>query len=58
MSNPRVARIAFGLMAVLASLLVTSALVILVGQSPIEVFDRIWQGAFRNSESTAGVFNF
>ncbi|KXK18034.1 MAG: inner-membrane translocator [Chloroflexi bacterium OLB15] len=58
MSNPKVVRILFVLLSIGASLLVTSVLVMVVGQSPLDVLDRIWQGAFRNSESTAGVFNF
>jgi simple sugar transport system permease protein len=43
---------------IVISLLITSLLILLVGQNPAEVAQKIWEGAFRNSESTAGVFNF
>ncbi len=58
MSQPKTIRVLFVLLSIGASLLATSVLVLLVGENPIAVFGLIWQGAFRNSEATAGVFNF
>src|SRR5690606_4581231 len=43
---------------ILASLLITALLVLAVGSDPREVFEAIWQGAFRNSNAFAGVVNF
>lgn len=43
---------------ILASLLITALLVMAVGSDPREVFEAIWQGAFRNSNAFAGVVNF
>lgn len=43
---------------VVASIAVTCVLIILVGHSPVEVFEKIWEGAFRNTNTLAGVFNF
>jgi simple sugar transport system permease protein len=51
-------RIAFGVLPVVASLLITSVLILLVGSSPVEVFKTIFEGAFRNSNAFASVINF
>jgi general nucleoside transport system permease protein len=51
-------RVTFAVIPVLISLAVTSLLVIGVGESPIEVFEKLYEGAFRNTESVAGVVNF
>lgn len=51
-------RVLYVIIPVLVSLTVTSALVIAVGESPFEVFEKLWEGAFRNTESVAGVVNF
>jgi simple sugar transport system permease protein len=43
---------------ILASLLITALLVVAVGSDPREVFEAIWEGAFRSSNAFAGVINF
>jgi ABC-type uncharacterized transport system permease subunit len=45
-------------MPIAAALLITALLVAAVGRSPIEVFERVWEGAFRNERTFAGVLNF
>ncbi len=52
------ARLAFVLLPVLLSLLLAALLVLAVGREPLEVLEKIWQGAFRNTRSFAGVLNF
>ena len=52
------ARLAFVLLPVLLSLLLAAVLVLAVGRDPLEVLQKIWQGAFRNTRSFAGVLNF
>lgn len=51
-------RLAFVLLPVLLSLLLAAVLVLAVGRDPLEVLQKIWQGAFRNTRSFAGVLNF
>lgn len=51
-------QIALALAPILASLVVTTALVLLVGHNPIAVLENVWQGSFRNTNTLAGVFNF
>ncbi len=46
------------LLPIIISLVVTALLIIAVGSNPIEVFEKSWEGAFRNSTSFAGVVNF
>jgi ABC-type uncharacterized transport system permease subunit len=58
MNTRSVARTAFVLIPIGVSLAITSLLVVSVGQDPLAVFTKIWEGAFRNTESTAGVVNF
>jgi simple sugar transport system permease protein len=43
---------------VLLALLITAVLVLSVGVNPLDVVDRVWQGAFRNPASFAAVLNF
>lgn len=43
---------------VILSLVISAILVILVGKDPLEVAQLIWEGAFRNQRSFAGVLNF
>jgi simple sugar transport system permease protein len=43
---------------IVASLAVTCLLIVLVGHDPVAVFTAVVEGAFRNSTSLAGVFNF
>ncbi|GAB4521931.1 MAG: ABC transporter permease [Anaerolineae bacterium] len=42
----------------MVSLLIAAVLVVLVGRDPVEVVQRVWEGAFRNPRSFAGVLNF
>jgi len=49
---------ALALVPAVAALSITALLVAAVGRSPIEVFERIWEGAFRNERTFAGVLNF
>lgn len=51
-------RVAFGLLPILLSLLVTSFIIVLVGNDPRAVFEAVWQGAFRNTGAFSGVINF
>lgn len=51
-------RSALMLMPVVATLIITALLVLAVGRSPIEVFERVMEGAFRNERTFAGVLNF
>ncbi len=51
-------QILLALAPIVASLAVTSVLIIMVGHNPVEVFEKVYEGAFRNSTSLAGVFNF
>lgn len=43
---------------IILSLLLTAALVVLLGGEPAAVFDTIWQGALRDFGTLASVFNF
>ena len=56
--SSRPARLAFVLLPVALSLLLAALLVLTVGRDPLEVLQKIWQGAFRNTRSIAGVLNF
>ncbi len=56
--SSRTSRLAFVLLPVLFSLLLAALLVLMVGRDPLEVLQKIWQGAFRNTRSFAGVLNF
>ncbi|PJF24447.1 MAG: ABC transporter permease, partial [Phototrophicales bacterium] len=52
------ARLAFALLPIIASLAITALLITAVGSDPRAVFERVWEGAFRNSTAFAGVVNF
>lgn len=54
----RVARIGFALLPILVALVIAAVLVLSVGRDPSEVLANLWEGAFRNSKSFAGVLNF
>ena len=56
--NQLALRIGLTILPILLSLAITSVLVIAIGKDPLEVVNAIWEGAFRNSGSVAGVFNF
>ena len=51
-------RIGFALLPVLISMIISAGLILLVGRNPVEVFERMWEGAFRNERAIAGVLNF
>ncbi len=51
-------RIEFTLLPIVISLVISALLVMVVGRDPLEVLEKIWEGAFRNSRSFAGVLNF
>lgn len=51
-------RLGFALVPIVASLAVSALLVMAVGSDPIAVVEAVWSGAFRNSNSVAGVVNF
>ncbi len=51
-------RLAFALLPIIASLAITALLITLVGSDPRAVFERVFEGAFRNSTAFAGVVNF
>lgn len=51
-------QIALTLLPIVASLLITSALIMLVGRDPIAVYEKILEGAFRNTNALSSVFNF
>ena len=48
----------FAVLPIIISLFITSLLIIAVNNDPREVFETVWEGAFRNSNSLAGVVNF
>ncbi len=56
--SSRPVQLAFVLLPVLLSLLLAALLVLMVGRDPLEVLQKILQGAFRNTRSMAGVLNF
>ena len=57
-SHPRLLQIVFTVLPVLISLLIAAVLVLAVGRDPLEVLEKVWEGAFRNTRSVAGVLNF
>jgi simple sugar transport system permease protein len=58
MSMNWMGRLAFAVLPITASLAVTALLIALVGSDPRAVFERVFEGAFRNSTAFAGVVNF
>lgn len=51
-------QLAFAILPIALSLLITTLLIIAVGSDPRAVFARVWEGAFRDSRALAGVANF
>lgn len=45
-------------LAIVVSLLLSAALILAIGRNPLEVFERVWEGAFSSTSRVAGVFNF
>ena len=59
MQNPsRHYQIVFAVLPVLLALVIGAVMVVLVGRNPVEVLEKIWEGAFRNTNAIAGVLNF
>ncbi|MFN8449325.1 MAG: ABC transporter permease [Anaerolineae bacterium] len=56
--NRAALQIAFTILPILVSLVITALLVIAVNSDPRAVFQSVWEGAFRTSNSFAGVVNF
>jgi simple sugar transport system permease protein len=57
MRSHRLLSVIFIILPIVVSVLITSALVVLVGNNPGEVFDTVWQGAFRDTKALAAVVN-
>lgn len=51
-------RIGLGLLPIIVSLLITAVIIIAVGSDPRAVFEKVWEGALRDSRSFSGVVNF
>ena len=49
---------AFTALAIAASLLLSAGLIVLIGREPLEVIEKVWEGAFSSTSRVAGVFNF
>lgn len=50
-------RIGFFILPIAVSLLISALLIIAVDRDPLEVMQLVWEGAFRNQRSRAGVLN-
>ena len=57
MRSHRLLSVVFIILPILVAVLITSALVVLVGNDPAEVFSTVWQGAFRDTKALAAVVN-
>jgi general nucleoside transport system permease protein len=51
-------QIALTVIPIIVSLVITALLILAVQANPREVFEKVWEGAFRNGTSFAGVVNF
>jgi ABC-type uncharacterized transport system permease subunit len=51
-------QIAFAILPILISLLITAGLILAIGADPRAVFEKVWEGAFRDTNTLAQVFNF
>jgi general nucleoside transport system permease protein len=51
-------RIGLAVLPIIISLALSALLIVLVGSNPADVFQTVWQGAFRDARSISGVFNF
>lgn len=51
-------QVAFFIAPIIISLVISALLIMAVGRDPVEVVRLTWEGAFRNSQSSAGVLNF
>jgi simple sugar transport system permease protein len=55
---PNLSRILWLSLALIAAAALTAGLILFTGRNPVEVFQTIWEGAFRDSTRVAGVVNF
>lgn len=53
-----IVRMGLAILPILISLAITSLLIIAVGSDPRAVFEKVWEGALRDSRSFSGVVNF
>ena len=51
-------QLAFTILPIVISVAIAALLVLAVGRNPVEVFERTWEGAFRNLRSFSSVVNF
>ena len=51
-------QVLFIVLAIAVSLLLSAGLVMLIGREPLEVIEKVWEGAFSSTSRVAGVFNF
>ncbi len=58
MKNRTLLQVAFAILPIVVSLLITTLLIFAVNADPGAVFQSVMQGAFRNSNAFAGVVNF
>lgn len=58
MTRTRVLQIALTILPIIASLVITAILILAVGADPREVFEKVWEGAFRDTRSVSQVVNF
>lgn len=56
--NRALLNVALSFVPLVIAVVFTALLIVLVGDNPVEVFETLWAGAFRNTNSLAGVFNF
>ncbi len=56
--NQTLLNLALTLLPIIASVVISSILILAVGSDPRGVFEKLWEGAFRNSNALAGVLNF
>jgi general nucleoside transport system permease protein len=58
MKNRSAMRLGLTILPIFASLLITAVLIMLVGADPRAVFEKVWEGAFRDLRSFSQVVNF
>ncbi len=58
MSRTRILHISLTVLPILLSLALTAALILAVGADPREVFEKVWEGAFRDARAISQVVNF
>lgn len=58
MSRRTALQVGLTVLPIIASLVITAILILAVGSDPVAVLENVWSGAFRNTNSFAGVVNF